>query len=157
MKVRQDIRYAINAEGWTAVEVKHDGEKVLAVTPLHAQPVDLVLVDVMRGVAESVTSAARCLTRQKRAAGGSCHPPGGGSRHQAGNLMSTYISLHGAEADSLLLLDADRLKAKLPSIYEQAVAYLPKGDKRITAVTNLMSPSTKLDPEVSTAAPRGRR
>jgi hypothetical protein len=159
VKVRQDVRYAISAQRWTADD-KPKGKLTITVTAPPGQPAvqppgqpagqpavqppgqepDRALVDVMRGVAESVACASMCLTRQKKA-GSRIWLPGG-------NLMSAYISLHAAEADSLLLLDSDRLKAKLPSIYEQAVAYLPKGDKRITAVTDLMNPKTPPDPSV---------
>jgi hypothetical protein len=139
LKVQQDIRHAISAQGWTAAEGAADDRvgKTLTVrvTAPHGQPTDKAPLDVMRGVAKSAAAAANCLTRTSRRTS----PPGG-------NLMSAYISLHAAEADSLLLLDADQLKAKLPSVYEQAVAYLSKGDKRITAVTNLMSPSAALNP-----------
>jgi hypothetical protein len=138
LKVQQDIRHAISAQGWTAAEDGVEKALTVTVTAPHCQPAGTAPLDVMRGVAKSAAAAAKCLPRQEWRRR-RISPPGG-------NLMSAYISLHAAEADSLLLLDADQLKAKLPSVYEQAVAYLPKGDKRISAVTNLMSPSTTLNP-----------
>jgi len=135
VKIRQDVRYAISAKNWGSLE---QGDNLTIIAPQGHQA-DKAVVDVMRGISESVICAKKCLARQQTA-GFWVAPPGG-------NLMSAYMSLHAAEADSLLLLNADRLKAKLPSIYELAVAYLPKGDKRITAVTDLMGPKTTLDPD----------
>jgi hypothetical protein len=115
----------------------------------------------MRSIAEHVKCSAECLYMRKKSV---IHEKDSGNKKSSektrladvakditehswaqltgGTLMSAYISLHAAEAGAVLLLDTDQLKARLSSIYEQAVPYLPKGDMRLTALNGLMNAKT---------------
>jgi hypothetical protein len=65
-------------------------------------------------------------------------------------LMSAYVNLHAAESTRVLLLSSDQLAAILPSIRKRAAAFLPADDPNSDALKTIPDPTQPTHQAVAT-------
>jgi hypothetical protein len=157
-EVREDVRRAISAAGWTLDE---DGDtpriymrahtaRPGQVTPNETTQDDasIRLMSEAQAVAETtyqyIRKTKETLERLPK-------------RRQrfwdllTGDLlMSAYINLHAAESTRVLLLSSDQLAAILPSIRKRATAFLPADDPNSDAPKTIPDPTLPAHQAVAT-------
>ncbi len=148
-RVREDVRRAISAAGWTLDE---DGDIPKICVPAQGAPPTQGAPDAtaqdeastrLMSEAQAVVEATYQYIRKTKE---TLKPlPKRRQRLRdllAGELlMSAYTNLHAAESTRILLLSSDQLAAILPSIRQRAAAFLPADDPNTDALKTIPDPT----------------
>jgi hypothetical protein len=145
--VREDVRRAISAAGWTLKEDGNTGQ----ICPQGAAPgqgtrgattQDDASIRLMSEAQAVVDTTYQYIRKTKETIDWLS------KRRQrfwdllTGDvLMSAYINLHAAESTRVLLLSSDQLAAILPSIRKRASAFLPADDPNSDALKTIPDPT----------------
>lgn len=172
-EVREDVRRAISAAGWT-LNNEDGGAPQVCLRAQGAPPVSgtegataqgdasIRLMSEAQAVVETTYQYIR-KTRETLE-----RPPRPRQRFwdlvTGDVLMSAYINLHAAESNRVLLLSSDQLAAILPTIRKRAAAFLSADDPNSDALKTIPDPTqaahqavaTRVRAQAGPAAPPGQ-
>jgi len=144
--VREDVRRAISAAGWTLTadatpkicpQSAAPGQSTQGATTQDDASIRLVneaqaVVDTTYQYIGKTQETIELLSKRRQRFRDLLTGDG---------LMSAYVNLHAAESTRMLLLSSDQLAAILPSIRKRATAFLPADDPNFEALKTIPDPT----------------